>query len=394
MSEPEPKWKKKVAALVLVGSLVGVAAVSLTMFSGGFTDSEPVTVTADRAGLVMDPDAKVKMRGVQVGRVASIGQEGDQAKLELAMDPASMHLIPSNAQVEIKSTTVFGAKYVNFVVPENPSSSSLSPGTTIEADSVTVEFNTLFENLSTLLQQIEPEKLNATLGAISEALNGRGDQLGQLLEETDQYLKKVNPALPQLQRDLQAASTVTNVYADVTPNLMRLLDNATATSGTIVDEQANLDLLLMNVTGLANNANGVLTENEANLTKALADLKPTTELLGEYSPSIACLLTGLAKTLPAANEIFGGLQPGIALSASFVYGTEPYTYPKDLPKVNATGGPNCAGLPDFDPKRDGNANFLVADTGTVPYVPSTKVSTNMPKVFQLLYAGVYPEGGN
>ena len=52
------------------------------------------------------------------------------------------------------------------------------------------------------------------------------------------------------------------------------------------------------------------------------------------------------------------------------------------------------GLPDFDPKRDGNANFLVADTGTVPYVPSTKVSTNMPKVFQLLYAGVYPEGGN
>ena len=72
MSEPEPKWKKKVAALVLVGSLVGVATVALTMFSGGFTDSEPVTVTADRAGLVMDPDAKVKMRGVQVGRVASI----------------------------------------------------------------------------------------------------------------------------------------------------------------------------------------------------------------------------------------------------------------------------------------------------------------------------------
>ncbi|AQA26203.1 hypothetical protein BTZ20_5151 [Rhodococcus sp. MTM3W5.2] len=394
MSEPEPKWKKKVAALVLVGSLVGVATVALTMFSGGFTDSEPVTVTADRAGLVMDPDAKVKMRGVQVGRVASIGQEGDQAKLELAMDPASMHLIPSNAQVEIKSTTVFGAKYVNFVVPENPSSSSLSPGTTIEADSVTVEFNTLFENLSTLLQQIEPEKLNATLGAISEALNGRGDQLGQLLEETDQYLKKVNPALPQLQRDLQAASTVTNVYADVTPNLMRLLDNATATSGTIVDEQANLDLLLMNVTGLANNANGVLTENEANLTKALADLRPTTELLSEYSPVIGCLITGLNKLRPAAEQLEGGLQPGFALSTNFQYGIEPYTYPKDLPKVNATGGPNCMGLPDFDVRRDGNANFLVADTGTVPYVPATKVGTNMPKVFQLLYAGVYPEGGN
>ncbi|MFD4267899.1 MCE family protein [Rhodococcus sp. NPDC058481] len=386
-------WKKKTAALVMAGSLVAISAVALTMFSGGFTDSEPVTVTADRAGLVMDPDAKVKMRGVQVGRVESIGQDGDQAQLELAMDPSYLHLIPSNAQVEIKSTTVFGAKYVNFVVPKNPSSSSLAAGTTIAADSVTVEFNTLFENLSTLLQQIEPEKLNATLGAISEALNGRGDELGQLLAESDQYLKKMNPALPQLQRDLAAASTVTNVYADVTPNLMRLLDNATATSGSIVDEQANLDLLLMNVTGLANNANGVVTENEPNLTKSLSDLKPTTEVLAEYSPSLACMLVALQKTVPAANEIFGGLQPGVALSTSFVYGVEPYTYPKDLPKVNATGGPNCAGMPNFDPKRDGNANFLVADTATVPYVPSTKVSTNMPKVFQLLYAGVNPDGG-
>ncbi|MFC9789380.1 MCE family protein [Rhodococcus sp. NPDC127528] len=389
----ESTWKKKIAALVLVGSLVAVVVVALTMFAGGFTDTEPVTVTAQRSGLVMDRDAKVKLRGVQVGKVASIEEEDGQAQLNLAMDPSMLHLIPSNAKVEIKSTTVFGAKYVNFVVPDQPSSTSLTPGSNIEASSVTVEFNTLFQHLSTLLQQIEPEKLNATLGAISSALHGRGEELGQLLEDSDSYLKTMNPTLPQLQQDLDAAATVTNTYADVTPNLMKLLDNATATSGSIVEEQANLNLLLMNVTGLANTANDVLTTNEANLTKSLSLLKPTTALLAEYSPSIACLLTGLDKTLPAANDIFGGLQPGVALSTSFVPGSAPYTYPKDLPKVNASGGPNCWGLPDFDPKRDGNAKFVVADTGTVPYVPSTKTAVNVPKMFQWLYAGVAPQGG-
>ncbi|MFC4603661.1 MCE family protein [Rhodococcus kronopolitis] len=384
--------KKKTAALVLVGSLVAIATVALTMFAGGFTDSEPVTITAPRSGLVMDPDAKVKLRGVQVGKVASIENENGQAQLNLAMDPSSMHLIPSNATVEIKSTTVFGAKYVNFVVPENPSSKSLSAGTTIAADSVTVEFNTLFQNLSTLLQQIEPEKLNATLGAISSALNGRGEQLGELLEETDHYLKTMNPVLPQLQQDLDKAAQVTNLYADVTPDLMHLLDNATATSGTIVEEQANLDLLLMNVTGLANTATDVLTENEANLTKSLADLRPTTALLSEYSPSIACLISGMGRMLPEAEKAVGGLQPGFALSTNFLPGTEPYTYPKDLPKVNASGGPNCWGLPDFHPKKNGNAPFVVADTGTVPYQPSTTTGTNVPKLFQWLYAGV-PVGG-
>ncbi|SDC69018.1 MCE family protein [Rhodococcus tukisamuensis] len=384
--------KKKTAALVLVGSLVAAAVVALTMFSGGFTSSESVTVTAPRSGLVMDPDAKVKLRGVQVGKVASIEEDDGQARLDLAMDPSTMHLIPSNAKVEIKSTTVFGAKYVNFVVPENPSSQSLSAGTNIEADSVTVEFNTLFQNLSTLLQQIEPEKLNATLGAISSALNGRGEQLGELLEETDQYLKTMNPVLPQLQQDLDKAAKVTNLYADVTPDLMHLLDNATATSGTIVEEQANLDLLLMNVTGLANTATDVLTENEANLTKALADLRPTTALLSEYSPSIACLISGMNKVLPDAEKAVGGLQPGFALSTNFLPGAKPYTYPKDLPKVNASGGPNCWGLPDFHPKKDGHAKFVVADTGNVPYQPSTETGTNVPKLFQWLYAGV-PVGG-
>ncbi|GAA4490026.1 MCE family protein [Rhodococcus olei] len=386
-------WKKKLAALILVGTLVAVVVVALTMFAGGFKDTEPVTVTAERSGLVMDPQAKVKMRGVEVGRVASVDEVDGQAVLHLDMDPSQLDLIPSNSTVEIKSTTVFGAKYVNFVVPEHPSSQSLAPGTNIAATSVTVEFNTLFQHLSQLLQQIEPEKLNATLGAISSALNGRGDELGQLLEDTDAYLQTMNPTLPQLQKDLAAAATVTNTFADVTPDLMKLLDNATATSGSIVEEQANLNLLLMNVTGLANTGNQLLTENEANLTKSLELLKPTTGLLGEYSPSIACLITGLSGTLPAAEEIFGGLQPGVALSASFIPGAAPYTYPKDLPKVNASGGPNCWGLPTFDPKRDGNAPFVVADTGTVPYVPSTKTALNVPKMFQWLYAGVAPQGG-
>ncbi|MFD4293431.1 MCE family protein [Rhodococcus sp. NPDC058505] len=385
--------KKKVAALILVGSLVAITTTALVMFSGGFKDTEPVTVTAQRSGLVMDPQAKVKMRGVEVGRVGSIDEVDGEAVLHLDMDPSQLHLIPSNSTVEIKSTTVFGAKYVNFVEPENPSSQSLAAGTNIAATSVTVEFNTLFQHLSTLLQQIEPEKLNATLGAISEALNGRGDQLGQLLAETDSYLKTMNPVLPQLQKDLEAAATVTNTFADVTPNLMTLLDNATATSGSIVDEQDNLNLLLMNVTGLANTANQVVTENEPNLTRSLDLLRPTTAMLAEYAPSAACVIVGLNKVRPQAEEIMGGLQPGVALSTSFLPGAEPYTYPKDLPKVNATGGPSCWGLPNFDPKTDGNAPFVVTDTGTVPFVPSTKTSLNVPKMFQWLYAGVAPQEG-
>lgn len=381
---------KKLAAAGLVLGLVAVVGLALTIFSGGFRSTVPVTVTSERAGLVMDPQAKVKLRGVEVGRVASISQQDGMARLQLDMNPSTLSMIPANAAVEIKSTTVFGAKYVNFVVPPDPSVQALAPGAVISADNVTVEFNTLFQHLSDVLQQLEPEKLNATLGAVSSALRGRGAELGELLTESDEYLATINPSLPALQRDLAAAAVVTNVYADATPDLMRVLDNATTTSNTIVAEQANLDLLLMNVTGLADTSNQVLTENEQPLETALDTLTATTTLLDEYSPELTCFIVGLNKGRLAFGPLAGaGDKASIALSSSFLLGDPAYTVEKDLPKIAATGGPNCYGLPDFDPKQ-APAPFVVADTGDTPYVPTTQPSVDVPTIFQFLFAGAWP----
>jgi hypothetical protein len=80
-------------------------AVCVGLFRGEFTESEPVTVLSHRAGLVMDPDAKVKLLGVEVGRVASIESRADgQAALHLAIDPTQLKLIPDNVVVNVAET--------------------------------------------------------------------------------------------------------------------------------------------------------------------------------------------------------------------------------------------------------------------------------------------------
>ncbi|MFR9750736.1 MCE family protein [Nocardia sp. 004] len=373
------------AAMVLV--LVMVVAVALVMFVGGFTSTSTVLVEAPRSGLVLDPDAKVKMRGVDIGRVASVDYRDNGAELTLALDPKQLKLVPSNVHVDIRSTTIFGAKYINFMVPENPSPTSLRAGATVSADQVTVEFNTLFQHLSDLLAQIEPEKLNATLSALSTALQGRGEKLGELLERSDAYLRDINPYLPTLQQDLVKTGEVTDLYADTVGDLLRTVDNVLVTGNTLVEEQGDLDNLLINLIGLADTTGSVLRENESQLVTALDLLRPTTGLLDEYSPALYCLITGLGTALPLGEAIFGGLQEGVALNAGFMYGAEPYTYPKDLPKVNATGGPRCEGLIDREP--GSRADYLVTDTseGHV-YTPSTTLRLNGPKIFQILFAGM------
>ena len=56
--------------------------------------------------------------------------------------------------------------------------------------------------------------------------------------------------------------------------------------------------------------------------------------------------------------------PGITLFAAIEFGTERYRYPTNLPKVAATGGPQCHTLPNVP--MDVAPPYVVADVGANP----------------------------
>lgn len=384
--------KKQLAGAALVLGIAGVIALALAQFDGAFATTSTVTVSAPRAGLVLDPNAKVKLRGVEIGRVTHITQFADHATLTLALQPDALALLPANVHVDIESTTVFGAKYVNFTIPADASTDRLTAGAQLTADQVTVEFNTLFQHLVDVLNKVQPEKINATLAALATGLHGRGAALGELLTTADSYLRQINPTLPALHGDIDSGADVANLYADTAPQLLRTVDNATITSESIVAERSKLRAALLAVIGLNNpgNPGDVLRANERDLGTVLDEVNPPTELLDRYSPVLNCLIIGLDKLQPIDNQIFGGGQEGLALNSGFMYGAPPYTAPYDLPKVHATGGPNCWGLPamQIGPQYP-HAPYMVDDTATVPFAPSTRLDVNPPTIFQLLYGNVY-----
>lgn len=345
--------------VLIIGLVIGMVAV---LFRGDLNSAVPVTVMSPRAGLVMNPDAKVKLRGVQVGAVKSLETLPDgRAVLHLAMDPAQLQQIPANVGVDVASTTVFGAKYVQLIDPPDPSPETLVSGQVLDASRVTVEVNTVFEQLTSVLSKIDPVKLNQTLGAIATAVDGRGQSIGQMLVDLDAYLAALEPGLPVLSHDLATAPTVLNAYADTAPDLLTAAGNASRISQSIVDEQHNLDAFLVSMIGLADVGNDVLTANRAPLTDAVHLLVPTTDLTSRYDQALYCLMGGLIQ----AAYIKQPQVPGAMVNAGFVLGKERYRYPVDLPKVAATGGPQCvAGLPNV--RYLSRPPFVVADVGTNP----------------------------
>lgn len=337
-------YSRPLAGLLTVVALAAIVAVAIALFRDSFKNSIPVTVLADRAGLVMNADAKVKINGAQVGKVESIEALPDGgAALHLAIDPASVDAIPANVGAEITSSTVFGSKFVELVSPAAPSPDSLRAGTVITGgDNVTVELNTVFQQLVSVLSKVEPAKLNQTLGAFAKSLNGRGDKFGQSLVDLDSALLKLNPALENLNSVLAISPTVFDAFGDASPDLLATIDNTARISGTVVDEQASLDALLISAIGLAEIGTEVIAENRGNLTDAVRLLAPTTDLTNKYNPALTCGLGGL---LPLAMG--PGLSvPGAVLLQGFFLGRERYRYPDNLPKVAAKGGPQCKDLPN------------------------------------------------
>jgi phospholipid/cholesterol/gamma-HCH transport system substrate-binding protein len=350
--------------LFLLLLLIGSIWLTYVLFTGTLKSAVPVTLTSDRSGLVMDTNAKVKLRGVQVGRVASIsgGRDGPAAvSLKLEIDEDQIKHIPANVEAQIRATTVFGAKYVDLVYPSDPSPKRLQSGQVLHSRNVSVEVNTVFENVVGVLDQIDTAKLNSVLSALSDGVRGQGERIGQATTDANQVLLALNPRSETVRADWQALKGFSDTYSVAAQDILTTLNAASTTSVTVTSHAKALDALLLATIGLSNSGIELLAPSQANLIKAINVLEPTTNLLYKYNPEYTCLLVG-AKTLldkggyeaPGGNGrsiIFDASLPLLLVPPVFL-GDDPYRYPENLPIVGAKGGPGgkpgCGSLPLVD----------------------------------------------
>ena len=161
-----------------------------------------------------------------------------------------------------QSPTVFGAKFVDLVPPAEPSARSLHArsGAREPACHRRDQHGVPATDIGAGARSTRA-KLNETLGAVSQALSGRGEKIGQAFSDLDSFLAKFDPSLPALSHDIAVSAPVFNAYADAAPDLVKTVANSTRISQTIVDEQHNLDALLISAIGLADVGNDVLSAN-------------------------------------------------------------------------------------------------------------------------------------
>ncbi|EFQ82297.1 virulence factor Mce family protein [Aeromicrobium marinum DSM 15272] len=351
-----------VAGLVSIVSIALLIGLSIAIYDKRFTTSTTVTVMADKAGLQLARFGDVRVYGALVGQVRSIESDGEQAVITLALEPDAARNLPSDLDVRILPTTLFGQHYVELVPTAGSAAPPLRDGAVVTSDRVStnVELQAILADLFPVLRSVQPAQLNATLFSLSRALQGNGAQIGDTLVDLNAYLKRITPELPTLQTDLRLLTDVAETYRLSAPDLIGVLRNATVTARTVTDLEGDLNRALTSITGLATISRTTLADNEELLIAQTRSGRPLLSLLDTYSPMLNCLLTGLDRQIPDTENVFQNdiihqtLELGAPQRAAYTAA--------DAPSYGEVGrGPWCLGLPD---DYDNPAGFLPLNDGT------------------------------
>ena len=334
----------KLLGVIFLALVVLAVYLTYATFSKKFADYDEVTVQTSKIGLQLPSRADVKIRGVLVGEVLDMDADADGAELTLGIYPSQLDTIPANVTASIVPKTLFGEKYVSLIVPDDPSSTPIRAGATIERTVVATEVEKVLSDLYPLLRTVEPAELNQTLNALATALEGRGDEIGQNLETVDSYLKRLNPQIPALVEDLRLTASVSDTYAAVLPQIGDILHNTVITTGTLESREDRLHQLLNDVTAFSGTARGFLQDNGDNLIRLGDVSRAQLRVLARYSTEFPCLLGGIVNAGKLQAEAFRGFTLHIVLET---LPNQPRGYtPADQPRLGDDRGPTCLHLPN------------------------------------------------
>ena len=293
----------KVLGALLIAVMLFFVWLTWAFFNKAFVDTDDVVVDTGKAGLNLPQNADVKLRGMIVGEVREVEPDGDGVRITLGMKPDLIDEVPANVQAQIVPKTLFGEKYIALIPGQGASSGSLKAGDVIERAEVPIEVESLLNDLYPLLEAVEPAELSYTLTAVANALEGRGEKLGDTLVQANDYLEAINPDVPQLVDDVVKLGTVSDGYAEAMPEIGRLLENTVVTGNTIVAKRTQLTAFFDEGTRLANTLTEFVDTNADNLEALARQNRVLLGVTADYASTFPCFTGGMAAILPRLDSV-------------------------------------------------------------------------------------------
>ncbi len=268
--------------LFVVITLLGVSYVSAKYVGlAKLVSSGGCTVKAefpDSGGIFTN--AEVTYRGVTVGEVGPLKVIKHGVRVSLDLNDCTSPKIPADAAAVIADRSVVGEQYVDLVpprgAPKNPVS-YLKSGTTIpmSRNSIPTATQELLVNIDRLVTSIDLPALRTTVAELGRAADGRGNDLGRLIDATDEFIA--------------AAGRADNLDATI-----QLIDESSSVLQTQLDQQAPLQVWTHNLNLLTQQLKTSNPDFVHLLDTGPSDISTVTSFINDNKTDLGVTLANLA----------------------------------------------------------------------------------------------------
>jgi phospholipid/cholesterol/gamma-HCH transport system substrate-binding protein len=252
-------------------------------------------VFSDASG-VFKGDA-VKLAGVDVGRVSDARIQNGHGVVDFVVDDTVK--LTKDATVAIRWRNVLGQRFL-YLYPGSGQGPRLNDGDTIGLDNTQAagDLGQLLNELGPILKAIDPEKANAFLDAMNEALAGNEGTVRQLIGEGGGLAQRLSGMDDQIQSLISSSNTVLSTYARQDRSISRILDHLDSLGGSLGGMTQNIDSLIVNFAQVQQELDRFLKDNRGNIDSSLGQLEWLTQLLhgkrAELARTLCSLPAGVA----------------------------------------------------------------------------------------------------
>jgi len=258
--------------------LIAVAVIALGLAllygksSGAFANPDQITAELANAGGSLPKGADVKSRGVIVGKVDSITRSPNGGvSVKLTLGAGQLEALPANTVARILPATVFGTSFVDLTTHGAVAAQHLARGAVVPADTSqgTLELQQALDDIDRLVKALGPGELASALGSAAQALDGRGEQIGSMIDRLDAYLRQLNPEMGLVRTDVAKLADNLVILRQAAPDLLDAVDDGLVTARTIVVEKATIAAIIAGGTKLADQGAQFLAANQTPLVRFL-----------------------------------------------------------------------------------------------------------------------------
>lgn len=250
-----------------------------------------VTVQMDTSG-GLQANNDVTLRGYRIGKVTALKLTPTGVAATAEID--SNYQIPAGGPVAVQALSAAGEQYIDFR-PTRNEGPYLHNGDVVRNGVTTpLPVSAVLADSSSLIDQIDPNKMSVVLTELDKAFAGGPDQLKSIITGLSIASAGLDGLLPQTTNLLANLRTIAATTSHAQPDLATLTRNSRVLFDQATAADAELRKLLDKGPGEVSALTGALTETEDPITRVAHDFAAITHAAQLRTPALAALFPALS----------------------------------------------------------------------------------------------------